>query len=310
MLWVIGAGGLFGSAVARAALTNGWTLFPGSSIPWSDPDTAKSVITQDARHFASAVKPVNRWAIVWAAGRATTSSTHEEADRELSVFTDSITALRDQTAEHSGGSFLLASSAGGIYAGSSDPPFDSRTSPEPTGVYGHLKRRQEIRAEELLSGSMRVVLARIANLYGPGQDLSKLQGLISRLALTAITKQTLTMFVPLDTLRDYIHVDDAAQLALHWLSTSNAACQVRVIATGNSTSLGHIISQMKDITRTQIPVAHGLHPSAAAQARDLRLTPDHADQSLAVPTTSLPVGMKAVFDDILLRHQKAGGLTN
>lgn len=310
ILWVIGAGGLFGSAVVRAARADGWTLFASSPIPWSDPDTTVSVLTQDARRFSSSIQPGNHWAIVWAAGRATTSSTPEEADRELSVFTHSITAIRGQLAQHSGGSFLLASSAGGIYAGSSDPPFDSCTAPQPTGVYGHLKHFQEIRTEEILSGNMKVILARVANLYGPGQDLSKLQGLISRLALTAITKQTLTMFVPLDTLRDYIHVDDAAQLALHWLRESNSACLVRVIATGNPTSLGHIISQMKDITRTQIPVAYGLHPSAAAQAHDLRLTPDHTGCSLAFANTPLPAGMKAVFDDILLRHQEADGLTN
>ena len=309
ILWVIGARGLFGSAVARAARAHGWTLFPGSPIPWSDPDSTVSVITQNARRLSNTIQRGHRWAIVWAAGRATTSSTQEQADRELSVFTDSITAIRDQLVQHSGGSFLLASSAGGIYAGSSDPPFDSHTAPQPTGVYGHLKRRQEIWAEEILSGNMKVILARIANLYGPGQDLGKLQGLISRLAVTAITKQTLTMFVPLDTLRDYILVDDAAHVALHWLRESNSACQVRVIATGSSTTLGYIISQMKDITRTQIPVAYGLHPSAAAQAHDLRLTPDQANHSLTVPTTPLPAGMKAVFDDILLRHQEADGLT-
>ena len=310
ILWVIGAGGLFGSAVVRAAQTRGWAVFPGSAIPWSDPDDAVSVVREDARSFSSTIESEQRWAIVWAAGRATTASTQGEADIELSVFTQCVSAIKDQLGSRKHGTFLLASSAGGVYAGSSNPPFDSRTPPHPTGVYGHLKRRQEIEAEKILEETTNVVIARIANLYGPGQDLSKLQGLISRLALTAITKQTLTMFVPLDTLRDYIHVDDAAQLALHWLRESNSACQVRVIATGSSTSLGHIISQMKDITRTQIPVAYGLHPSADVQAHDLRLIPDYTDQFTPAPTTPLPAGMKAVFDDILFRHQEAANPAN
>lgn len=310
ILWVIGAGGLFGSAVVRAAQARGWTPFPGNSVPWSDPANAVRVVRDDAQRFSGTIEPGQRWAIVWAAGHATTSSTQEEADIELSVFAQCISAIKDQLGSHDGGAFLLASSAGGVYAGSANPPFDSRTSPHPTGIYGHLKRGQEIQAELILADTMNVVIARIANLYGPGQDLSKLQGLISRLALTAITKQTLTMFVPLDTLRDYIHVDDAAHVALHWISESTAACQVRVIATGNSTSLGYIISQMKDITRTQIPVAYGLHPSAAAQAHDLRLIPDYQIPPLPVPATPLPAGMKAVFDDILFRHQEAAALTN
>ena len=268
------------------------------------------VVTEEAQRFSGAIEPGQRWAIVWAAGRATTASSQEEADIELSVFTHCITDIRDQLCSHDGGTFLLASSAGGVYAGSTNPPFDSRTSPHPTGIYGHLKRRQEIEAKQILEETMNVVIARIANLYGPGQDLSKLQGLISRLALTAITKQTLTMFVPLDTLRDYIHVDDAAELTLHWIRASAPSCQIRVIATGNSTSLGFIISQMKDIARTRIPVAYGMHPTAAVQAHDLRLTPDHVDQSTPVPSTPLPAGMKAVFDDILFRHQEAAALAN
>lgn len=305
ILWVIGSGGLFGSAVVRAAQARSWKPFPGSSIPWSDPENSVRVVTEDAQRFSGAIQPGQRWAIVWAAGHATTSSTQQEADIELSVFTQCVSVIKDQLSSHNGGTFLLASSAGGVYAGSANPPFDSNTSPHPTGIYGHLKRRQEIEAEQVLAGTMNVVIARIANLYGPGQNLTKLQGLISRLALTAITKQTLTMFVPLDTLRDYIHADDAAELALHWIGSSTAGCQVRVIATGNSTSLGFIISQMKDIARVQIPVAYGMHPSAAVQARDLRLFPDSTNNYKSVPVTPLPAGMKEVFDDILFRHQEA-----
>jgi len=217
--------------------------------------------------------------------------------------------MRDTLGANCRGSFLLASSAGGIYAGSENPPFDSQTLPQPTGAYGHLKRAQETAAEQILSSQMKVTIARLANLYGPGQDLGKLQGLISRLALAAITKETLTMFVPLDTLRDFIHVDDAAAIALTWLAQSESAYQIRVIATGHSMSLGFIINQMKDIARTQIPVAYGMHPSAENQARDLRLVPDLPDHARPTPTTPLPAGMKTVLEDILSRHQAASALT-
>ena len=55
------------------------------------------------------------------------------------------------------------------------------------------------------------MIGRFSNLYGPGQNLGKLQGLISRLALSAVTRQPINIFVPLDTIRDYVYVDDAAQ---------------------------------------------------------------------------------------------------
>lgn len=309
IVWVIGAGGLFGSAVVRAAHSRGWMVFPGSAIPWREPDQSVAAIRSDAQRFVQTLQPEQRWGIVWAAGHATTSSTAEETEVELSVFTRCATAISYELGAKHRGSFLLASSAGGIYAGSENPPFDSQSSPQPSGAYGRLKRDQEISAEQILASTMDVTIARLANLYGPGQDLGKLQGLISRLALAAITKQTLTMFVPLDTLRDFIHVDNAAQVSLEWLTDSSSACQVRVIATGHSTSLGFIINQMKDIARTRIPVAYGMHPSAGDQAHDLRLIPDSLNRASPVPITALPAGMKAVFDDILYRHQEASSLS-
>ena len=111
------------------------------------------------------------------------------------------------------------------------------------------------------------------------------------------------MFVPLDTLRDFIHVDDAARYSLHWLSESAKGSQVRVIATGRGVTLGYIINQMKLVTMARIPVAYGVHESSSFQALDLRLTPNPIHSSRIPGATPLPVGMKTVFVDTLRRYQ-------
>ena len=49
-----------------------------------------------------------------------------------------------------------------------------------------------------------VLVGRIANLYGPGQNLAKPQGLVSQLCLANLTGQPLSIYVSLDTLRDYL----------------------------------------------------------------------------------------------------------
>jgi UDP-glucose 4-epimerase len=119
------------------------------------------------------------------------------------------------------------------------------------------------------------------------------------------------MFVPLDTLRDYIFADDAAQSVLHWLSVIEPhEYRVRVIASGEPTSLGHLIGLMQDIARARLPVAYGIHASAAAQSRDLRLVPDQDDAIRALARVSLPAGMKSVYLDILNRHQQGVGSRN
>jgi len=299
LTWVIGAGGLFGSALVRASEH----CFTGPAIPWSDPTAALTALTRTLDDFSD--KAEDNWCIAWAAGRVTTASPQADADQELEFFTEFIQHLRDNPPPGRG-VFLLTSSAGGIYAGSTPAPLTSDSSVAPLGTYGNLKRAQEVIAGEL-APEIPVVTARVSNLYGPGQDLRKLQGVISRLALAAVTREPITMFVPLDTMRDYLYADDAAIRALHWAQQTQAcgASSIRVVASGQPVTLGHVIALMNDITRVRIPIASGVHDSARAQARDLRLTPDTDAFTQRLELTSLPAGMKRVFLDIRQRHADA-----
>ena len=317
LIWIIGAGGLLGSALVRASQQP----YVSSNIPWSDHDAAITHLTQDLQNFKNKIveEPHQPWSIVWAAGRTSTSSSQDEADAELTTFAAFVDLL-SQNPPAGKGCFALASSAGGIYSGSEDPPFTSLTKPVPTGVYGQLKLAQEQIAQNLLSTSMSVLIARIANLYGPGQNLAKLQGFISRLAYSAISKEQVNVFVPLDTLRDYIYVDDAATLLLHWTqqcTQENEAhtggtktARVIIIASGEPLSLGYLINLVQDVTRTRIPIAYGSHSSANAQARDLRLIPDKDDFTTRLRLTALPAGVKTVYSDLLSRRQLAHPIAN
>lgn len=301
-LWVIGAGGLFGSALVRQARDQGRDVTVSICVPWEDAQLARRQLRNDAQTFIQS----GNGAIVWAAGKVTTASSDAEADAELNFFSEVVSDIA-AISEHATdpGAFMLTSSAGGIYAGSTGAPFGADSPITPISSYGKLKAAQESIASMMLTPTMGVLNARIANLYGPGQDLGKLQGLISRLALSSILREPLTMFVPLDTLRDYIYSEDAAVMALHWLSRQTPSITTtRVIASGAPTSLGHLIGLMSDITRTRIPVAYGIHASAAMQSADLRLRPDEDDAIRLLPRTSLPEGMKRVYVDLLQRHQQ------
>ena len=313
IVWIVGSGGLLGSALVRTAHAHRHQVLISQGVPWADSEATVSAIARDARTLASALGEHREgsasWAIIWAAGHATTASSTDETDRELLTFRRCLSAIQEELGNNTGGVFALASSGGGIYAGGSNPPFDSQSEPKPLGAYGTLKLQQEHAAVEIAGTSMGVLIARIANLYGPGQDLTKLQGLISRLALTGVTKEPLTMFVPLDTLRDYITADDAAERLLHWISQHQGGTEVRVIASGRATSLGYLINLMKDITRVATPIASGIHASAAYQSPDLRLMPDTDAEIEAMPLTPLPAGIKDVYEDILWRSMYGTGAT-
>ena len=299
--WIVGAGGLLGSAVARVLDS----VYQAAPVPWRDPAHAIATLQAEAIEFAREVGD-SPWAIVWAAGQATTSSTADQTAQELTVYTAFIEAVREHL-PIGPGTVFITSSAGGVYSGSVGAPFDASSEPRPLGTYGVLKLDQERVAIQRLGSSCQVIIGRVSNLYGPGQDLTKLQGLISRLALAAVTRVPITMFVSLDTLRDYLYVDDAAVMIHMWLTRStelDGEPLTVVIAAGQSVSLGHVISTMQDVTRTRIPVAYGAHASASAQSRDLRLIPTDADRTRPLVRMPLVAGAKRVHLDVLERHQR------
>ena len=294
--WVIGSGGLLGSALVRQL----GTTFTAHPVPWTDPQRAAEHLASDVERFASQVQG-ERWCIIWAAGAATTSSSAQAAESELQPLRGLLSGIRTHLAD-TAGQFFLASSAGGVYAGSMNPPFTSHTPVHPLSPYGELKLAQEDLAAEMLAGTVPVTVGRISNLYGPGQDLSKLQGLISRLALASITRQPINIFVPLDTIRDYIYVDDAARTISQIVarrSGSTDPLRTEIVASGSPTTVGQLIQTMNLLTKKRVPVALGSHPSARSQALDLRLVPSIN----VIAPTPLPVGMKSVHLDILSRLQ-------
>lgn len=308
--WRVGSSGLIGQAIAsRCARVLPGDSFQPTAIPWRDPQAARRVLASQAHSFTQLAQH-QPWAIIWAAGAATVSSSMDECLLELESLKALIEAVREHPPEHPG-VFFLASSAGGVYSGSAGPPFDERTLPRPVNSYGKVKLLQEETARRVLQGVCRLVIGRFSNIYGPGQNLDKLQGVISRLALAAATRQPLNIFVSLDTLRDYLYVDDAAAQAVALITGAlsetheSSAHPARVIASGEPVSLSYVIRTMEAVTKKRVPLALGSHPSSAGQVHDLRLVPsarDHARAALPSPT-HLEVGSRLVYDDILNRLQ-------
>lgn len=296
--WVIGRGGLLGRAISthlRQFRDRGVVEYVPDRIAWESVEHAKQALQSQARVFEREAGR-DRWVVIWAAGRATTSTAPTDADVELEVFTALVDSLRSAL-PRGPGAFFLSSSAGGVYAGSAGAPFSATTIPHPLSPYGGLKLAQEKVAQRVLGSLCPVAIGRISNLYGPGQDLGKLQGLISRLALAAVTQQPINIFVSLDTIRDYLYASDAGDMA--WRATRYALdtqeSRLDIIASGQPTTIGQLIRTMNGISKRRVPVALGTHPSSVAQSRDLRLQAT----ILATNPTPIPVGMKCIHLDIL-----------
>jgi UDP-glucose 4-epimerase len=147
-------------------------------------------------------------------------------------------------------------------------------------------------------GGWRSFISRITNLYGPGQDISKAQGLISVLVAGHVTGSPVSVYVSLDTLRDYVYEDDAAAVIV--AGTARVADEppgstvVKVVGTMRTVSIGAILSELTRLNRRRGPIVLGQGPSRG-QALDLRVRSEVWTDLDALVRTTLPEGLGRVF---------------
>ncbi|MEO5608737.1 MAG: NAD-dependent epimerase/dehydratase family protein, partial [Ornithinibacter sp.] len=211
LAWVVGGGGLVGRHVARALALAGHELFE-APVRWRDEALSASDLVAGMARFGLERRG-RPWLVAWCAGAGVVATPEEDLAAELRVFEQAMSALNESVTPEEEGVFVLASSAGGLYAGSQHPPFTEASETQPLVAYGRTKLKMEdvVRSMAPVSG-LRVVLARLANVYGPGQSLMKPQGLLSQLCLAHATGRALPVFVSTDTIRDYVYAGDVGAM--------------------------------------------------------------------------------------------------
>jgi UDP-glucose 4-epimerase len=301
---VVGGGGLLGSAVLRELHRQG--RHPERAVvPWSDPGAAVEALASATERLVSRGVP---WRMYWCAGSGVVASGHEQLDAEVTTLDGFLTRLAAQLSSGARPSaFFLASSAGGVYAGSDGSPFTEQTEPRPISPYGEAKLAAEVRMRAFAAETgIPVLLGRIANLYGPGQDPRKAQGLISVLCRAHLGRRPSSIYVSLDTARDYIYVDDVARLAI--AATERVAASepgtalVKILASQTDTTVAAILGELRRITKRPPRVVLGASAGARFQARDLRFRSVVWPDLDRLVTTSLPTGMAATMRSALAEH--------
>jgi UDP-glucose 4-epimerase len=242
---------------------------------------------------------------LWCAGGGFVGVTDDTMEREAVVLTGLLRSLAE--APFAVRSFGFSSSAGGVYAGCPGRA-DESTPPAPVSAYGRGKLAHE---QLVLDWSRRhgvpVSVARYANLYGPGQDLQKPQGLVTRLARASLVSQPVNIFVPLDTRRDYVFARDAARTALDLLEPREGEDRVvKIVATGRSTTIGELISVVRRTTRRHCPVTLAITDAGRSQPAALNFGSVVRTDLDDVQRATLPEGVAAVVRDLCARLGRGG----
>lgn len=261
--WVIGSGGLLGAALCRSLRNKGIDLFtPTERFRWNNEAELSVQLEMTVKAFAVAIGTRKNWQIYWAAGIGTMSSTETELALETRVLLKLLNFVEsEQKLIVAKGNFAFASSAGAIYAGTDDDVINENTLIAPTTAYACEKLRQEnlIREFALRNCKVTVLLARISTLYGTGQATGKAQGLLSQIARCILRNQPIQIYVPLDTIRDYIAADDAATAIITTLCiiTQKSGVFTKIIASEKPTTIAEIISIYKRIARRTPKIVTG-----------------------------------------------------
>lgn len=253
--WVLGCNGLLGAAVCRQLRRQGTALYSfAERLRWCDEATVAVQLAAAVRAFAERTAGEDRWEVYWAAGVGTMGSSTSDLAPETRTL-QSLLRLIESTPvlRAKPGALAIASSAGAIYAGSSDEIITEGTTQVPTTPYAYEKLKQEevVRTFVLACEPANALIARISTIYGPGQATGKQQGLLAHIARCIVRNQPIQIFVPFDTIRDYIAVDDAAEVMIAALraSSGQSRIQTKIVAAERPATIAEIVSIFKRVTR-------------------------------------------------------------
>ena len=130
------------------------------------------------------------------------------------------------------------------------------TEPRPRSPYGITKHAAEnylkifSERREILATSLRLF-----NVFGPGQDLSRMdQGMISIYLGQALKTGTVTVKGSLSRYRDFVYVDDAVNAFLAAASYHSDSYQTFNVCTGEKTSVGEVLSNLSSEFKKELDI--------------------------------------------------------
>lgn len=260
-VWVLGAGGMLGTALIRELRRLGDNVYQyREPFDWKNPERMRAQFVRAVKEFLAGFSSGDRWEIYWAAGMGSMGSGKADLGSEAAALGSFLASLRDQLpACKASGVIGFASSAGALYASCTDFEITEASAVSAANDYARTKLSQEQMLESFVSavGGVQLLIARFSTLFGPGQAFDKRQGLLSHIARCALKHQPVEIFVPLDTSRDYLFVDDAA---MDFIASSKALGDhgsrllVKIISAERSVTISEIVSTFNRLIKKRLRI--------------------------------------------------------
>ncbi len=295
--WVIGSGGLLGAALSEALRRDGKELFsPVGRFAWSDEALLVTQMSCSIQAFAVKARACDGWQVYWAAGVGVMGSSEDSLKPETRALGLLLRLLAaDPLLNEVPGAVAFCSSAGAIYAGSSEIINTENTPPAPTTAYAREKLQQEalLGLFSIANNQASVLISRLSTIYGPGQAAGKQQGLLTHVARRIVRNQPIQIYVPYDTIRDYIAVADAADAMVEALSGAGqrSGAQIQIIASETPTTIAEIIAIFNRIARRAPRIVTSANKMSSLYPRSVQFRSVVSAKSDRPKVTSLAIGI-------------------
>lgn len=236
--------------------------------------------------------------IFWAAGRSVISSDDRAIASELARFRAALDVIVERANDRL--TFVHISSAGALHAGTIGSPITESTPAEPASVYGEMKLEQErLVAAACAATGMRGLVLRAPTVYGPQQDPSKPQGLVSALVRSARMGPPVAIYVPRDTRRHYLWSADLGRISAEAIARTtieSGMSEIRHVLTERSRTIDEVVAIVSRVARRRPVVSFRGANHAPGHGVDLTLRSEFSPTWTTSGAVGLAEGVRRLLD--------------
>lgn len=190
---------------------------------------------------------------------------------------------------------IFPSSGGSVYGDVDENLLREDVLPLPRSPYGIGKLTIEhyLRYFKFSTG-LNYVVYRIANPYGPGQNIYGKQGVIPIFMHKFLTKEPLVVYGDGSMVRDYIYIDDLINMILASYSKPNHFSEYN-LGSGTGESVNELIAAIEKCSGSSIGKEHVEVPSTFVQKSVLDIS-RFSNEFGEIPFTPLEEGMRRTWE--------------
>jgi len=188
---------------------------------------------------------------------------------------------------------VFLSSGGTVYGNQAIQPIKEDATARPINHYGNVKLCIENTLRIFaIQAKSKMMIARISNPYGPGQDYNKGVGFIDAVIKKTLNNETIEVWGDGEVVRDYIYIDDVCKM-LWAIANYEGEEHIFNVSSCTGTSQNEIIDIVKSINPN---VKYEYKPGRSVDARKMILDNSLIKKVYKEPLVDVKDGIKSLYE--------------